>query len=156
MATPSAPVRAKPILVEILTYAPTQFFHCQHCEIVWQQIGAAGNDQPPRDAPVRPGEPNTGRDHSFGSTFHQEQLDSSIPEDLKKEYAALCDWVRETVDALNGRVVFKIIDVASMEGLLKAVRYRARRYPAFIVEGKEKYIGVNFEKAREIINKQLH
>ncbi len=120
----------KPILVEILAYAPTQFFHCQHCEFIWQQAGA-------------------------GARIHQEQLDSSIPQDLQKEYADLSEWVLNTVETLNGRVVFKVVDAASMEGLLKSVRYGARRYPAFIVDGKAKYIGTDFDQAKRLIDERL-
>jgi|SRR5581483_11298496 hypothetical protein len=131
MANSSTPtVQPKPVLVEILTYAPTQFFHCQHCEFVWQQVGT-------------------------GAALHQEQLDSSIPDNLKQEYSALSRWVRNTVATYGGRVVFKLIDAASLEGMLKSVRYRARRYPAFIVEGAEKYIGTDFEQVKALIDHRL-
>ncbi len=120
----------KPILVQILAYAPTQFFHCQHCELVWQQAGV-------------------------GARMHQEQLDSSIPQDLLKEYANLSNWVRAAVESYGGRVVFKIVDAASMEGLLKTVRYGARRYPAFIVDGQAKYIGTDFDQAKHLIDERI-
>lgn len=128
MSIPS--VQSKLVLVEILAYAPTQFFHCQHCELVWQQAGA-------------------------GAALHQEQLDSSIPDDLKREYAGLSAWVRETADAYCGRVVFKIIDAASLEGLVKSVRYRARRYPAFIIDGKARYVGADYAQVKPLIDHQL-
>ncbi len=120
----------KPILVQILAYAPTQFFHCQHCEFVWQQAG-------------------------IGARMHQEQLDSAIPQDLQKEYADLSDWVRAAVESYGGRVVFKVVDAASMEGLLKTVRYGARRYPAFIVDGQTKYIGTDFDQAQRLIDERI-
>ncbi len=120
----------KPLLVEILAYAPTQFFHCQHCEFVWQQAG-------------------------IGGRMHQEQLDSSIPPDLQKEYAELSNWVRAAVENYGERVVFKIVDAASMEGLLKSVRYRARRYPTLIVNGQAKYIGTDFDQARRLIDARI-
>lgn len=124
------PVQKKPILVQILAYAPTQFFHCQHCEVVWQQVGA-------------------------GEGIHKEQLESSIPQDLQKEYADLSDWVRETVETYGGRVVFKIIDAASMEGFLKSVRYGVHRYPAFVIDGKEKHSGTDFDQAKRLIDNRL-
>ena len=126
---PVKPTEPKPFLVEILAYAPTQFFHCQHCEFIWQQAGA-------------------------GARIHQEQLESSIPQDLQKEYAALAAWVRDTVETYEGRVVFKIIDAASMEGLLKSVRYGMRRYPAFVV-GKEKYVGTDFNHVKHLIDARV-
>ncbi len=126
----TTPIEQKPILVEILAYAPTQFFHCQHCEFVWQQAG-------------------------MGARMHQEQLESSIPQDLQKEYANLSAWVRSTVETYSGRVVFKVIDVASMEGLIKSVRYNARRYPAFIVDHQAKYIGTDFDQAKHLIDERI-
>lgn len=132
MANSSAPtVQLKPVRVEILAYAPTQFFHCQHCELVWQQTGA-------------------------GAAFHQEQLDSSIPENLRQEFALLSTWVRETVELYGGAVVFKLIDAASLEGLLKSVRYGAHHYPAFVVEGKDKYVGTDFEQVKRLIEEWTH
>ncbi len=131
MARPGTdPAQPEPILVQVLAYAPTQFFHCQHCEFVWQQVGA-------------------------GAPLHQEQLDSSIPQDLKKEYAALSDWIRAAVQDYGGRVVFRVIDVASTEGLLKSVRYGVRRYPAFVVDGQAKYIGTDFDQVRRLIDTRI-
>ncbi len=124
------PTEQKPILVEILAYAPTQFFHCQHCELVWQQAGV-------------------------GARLHQEQLESSIPQDLQKEYADISNWVRAAVELYGGRVVFKIVDAASMEGLVKSVRYNARHYPAIIVAGKAKYIGTDFAQAQRLIDERV-
>ncbi len=123
-------IKEKPLLVEILAYAPTQFFHCQHCEFVWQQAG-------------------------IGARMHQEQLEASIPQDLQKEYADLSDWVRATVETYAGRVVFKVIDAASMEGLIKSVRYNARRYPAFVVDRQAKYIGTDFDQAKRLIDERI-
>ncbi len=122
----------KPLLVEVLAYAPTQFFHCQHCELVWQQAGASATQE-----------------------FHKETLASSLPPEMQKEYADLSAWVLQTVETYGGRVLFKIIDAASFEGLLKSARYGTRRYPAFVVGGKGKYIGTNFDQARHVIDQQL-
>ncbi len=124
------PTQNKPVLVEILAYAPTQFFHCQHCELIWQQAGA-------------------------GQQFHQETLATSLPPEIQQEYADLAAWVLETVESYGGRVVFQVIDVTSFQGLLKSVRYGARHYPAFVVDGKEKYIGTEFDQAKHLIDQQL-
>ncbi len=122
----------KPLLVEVLAYAPTQYFHCQHCEIVFDQYDAPGVKK-----------------------FHEEAVQSSIPADLMKEYTQLSDWVMDAVERFGGRVVFKVIDAASVEGLLKAVRYGVRKYPAVVVEGKEKRTGTDFKQAEAIINQRL-
>jgi len=29
----------RPVRVEVITYTPTFFFHCQHCEITFREMG---------------------------------------------------------------------------------------------------------------------
>ncbi len=117
-------------MVEVLIYAPTMFFHCQHCEFVWQQTGTAPD-------------------------YRKEQLESAIPEDLKQEYQKLSDWVLSTAQAYGGRVIFKVIDAASIEGLYKSLRYRTRKFPAMIVDGRERILGLDFDRARMLIEQRL-
>lgn len=120
----------RPITVEVLAYAPVAFFHCLHCELIWEQAGV-------------------------GSSYRREQLESSIPDDLKQEYQQLSDWVRRMVEVYGSKLEFKIIDVASIEGWIKSVRYRVRTYPAVIVDGKEKTFGADWERATELIERRL-
>ena len=120
----------KPVIVELLVYAPTIFFHCQHCEFVWQQTGAAPN-------------------------YRDEQAESAIPDDLRQEYQRLSDWVLNAARAYGGRVIFKVIDAASVEGVYKSLRYGVRKYPAMIVDGKEKITGLDFDRAGALIDQRL-
>jgi len=106
----------KPLLVEIIAYAPTAYYHCTHCEVAWQEMGATNR-------------------------IHEEQLSSSLPEDLIKEYQVVSDWVREMFRVHCDRIVLKIIDAASVEGFYKSLKYRARRYPAVIVNEGPRFIG---------------
>ncbi len=56
---------AKPTSLQIITYAPTEFFHCQHCEVAWKQVG-------------------------LGDRFHAEQRNSGLlPPDLRTETVSL-------------------------------------------------------------------
>lgn len=121
---------SKTILVEVIAYAPTTFYHCQHCEFIWQQTEAS-------------------------AAFRQEQLDTSVPDDLKQDYQRLSDWVRNTVELYGDRVVFKVIDAASIEGVLKSVRYGVHHYPAIVVDGREKYIGSDFGRVKPLIDQRL-
>jgi len=121
---------AKAVQVEVIAYAPTAFYHCQHCELTFQEAG-------------------------FGQQIHKEQLAHALPEDLTQDYQALSDWVRALVEHYCGRVVVKVIDAASVEGFWKSLRYGVRRYPAVIVEGKEKCIGTDFAAARLLIERHL-
>jgi hypothetical protein len=120
----------KPITVEVLAYAPVVFFHCRHCEVVWQQTGTSRH-------------------------FHQEQVASSLPEDLKGQYQQLSDWVREIIAVYGDRVALRVIDAVSMEGWFKSVRYGVHKYPAVVIDGKEKIIDGCFEGATALIDRKL-
>lgn len=107
--------------VEILAYAPTEFYHCQHCEIVWGHLG-------------------------LGDRLHAEERKSALPADLQAEYAAISDWAVQAFDRYGTRLTVKVIDAASIEGLYKAVRHRARRFPSFIIDGRERIVGFDRER----------
>jgi hypothetical protein len=106
----------EPLLVEIIAYAPTAFYHCTHCEVAWREMGATNR-------------------------IHEEQVESSLPEDLLQEYQVVSDWVREMFRVHCDRIVLKVIDAASLEGVYKSLKYKARRYPAVIVNGASRFIG---------------
>jgi hypothetical protein len=122
--------RPQPIQVDVVAYAPVAFFHCIHCEFVWRTSAARTEDR-------------------------REPLDSSLPEDLRQLYQQLSDWVRRMVALHDGRLRFRIIDAVSIEGWLKSLRYGIRRYPAVIVDGHEKSIGSEFERATTLIERRL-
>jgi hypothetical protein len=121
----------EPLLVEILAYAPTAYYHCTHCEVAWQEMGKSNHT-------------------------HEEQLETSLPEDLMQEYQAVSDWVREIFRVHCDRVVLKVIDAASLEGFYKSLKYNARRYPAVIVGRQERFIGSRtLESASAEITRRL-
>ena len=122
----------KPLVVEVIAYAPTQFFHCQHCEFVFEAADVKGVQK-----------------------FHADTVQDSMPPEMLKEYQNLSDWVLDAVERYGGRVVFKVIDAASAEGLLKSVRYGVRKYPAVVINGKEKQIGSDFKAADALISRHL-
>ena len=107
---------SKPLLVEIIAYAPTAYYHCTHCEVAWQEMGKSNR-------------------------VHEEQLESSLPEDLMKEYQAVSDWVQEIFRVHCDAILLKVIDAASVEGFYKSLRYNTRRYPAVIVNRKTRFLG---------------
>jgi hypothetical protein len=104
------------LLVEIIAYAPTAYYHCTHCEVAWREMGV-------------------------DNRIHAEQLASSLPEDLIKEYQTVSDWVREMFRAHCDNILLKVIDAASIEGFYKSLKYKARRYPAIVVDGKSRFLG---------------
>jgi hypothetical protein len=107
--------------VEILAYAPTEFYHCQHCEVVWDHLGV-------------------------GRPIHAEQRAAGLPADLQAEYDAIASWVGDAQARYGSQVTFSVIDAASMEGLWKALRHRVRRFPAFILDGHERVLGFDRDR----------
>jgi hypothetical protein len=107
----------KSLLVEILAYAPTAFYHCMHCEVAFREMGKSNRVQ-------------------------QEQMESSLPVELAQEYQAISDWVREIFSVYGDGLNVKVIDAASIEGVMKSLRYKTRRFPAVIVDHNARFVGI--------------
>lgn len=118
-----------PLLVEVVAYAPTAFYHCTHCEVVWKETG-------------------------FSEGLHEEQVKHALPPDLMQDYQAVSDWVRHLLKTHCDWVMIRVIDAASLEGFWKSARYGLGRYPAVIVSGR-RFAGANFAEAEATINRQL-
>ena len=116
--------------LEILTYAPTEFFHCRHCEDVWDHVG-------------------------IGKRIHAEQRQSLLPPDLQREYAAISDWVLQAVERYGGRLSVKVVDAASVEGVWKSLRHRTRRFPAFILDVRERIAAFDRERLDQALAQRL-
>lgn len=119
-----------PLLVEIIAYAPTAYYHCTHCEVAWREIGVS-------------------------ERIHQEQVENSLPSDLLDEYQAISDWVREVFRQYCDQVIIKVIDAASPEGLFDSLRYRVHRYPVIILDHKARFASNNLQSAREEIGRLI-
>jgi hypothetical protein len=119
-----------PLQVEVLTYAPTEFFHCLHCEVVFQTVGV-------------------------GQSVHREQRAAAFPPDLQAEYDALASWVQGLVARHGGRVAVRVVDVASLEGVYKALRYRVRKFPTVVVDGRAHAAGGDFVALDRLVEERL-
>ncbi len=122
----------KPLLVEIITYAPTQYYQCRSCEFIMDQAEIAGV-----------------------KSFHTDTLETSMPAELLAEYRSLAAWLLRAARHYQGRVVFKVVDAASVEGIYKAVRYRVRALPAILLAGKARPLGLDFQQAEVWIEQTL-
>ena len=119
-----------PVTVNVITYAPTVFYHCQHCELTFQEMG-------------------------IGERLRRQEAAEALPEDLALDYQALSDWVRELVARYGPRIHVKVIDAASIEGVLASLRHRVFRYPAVVVDGTEKSVGADLRAAQPIIERRV-
>jgi hypothetical protein len=124
-ATPRRPVR-----VEVITYAPTIFTHCQHCEVAFGQTGV-------------------------GDRIRREQARESLPDDLRAEFAAVADWVHGLLGRHGRRIDVRLIDAASLQGVWKTLRHGTRRYPAVVVEGQERFVGGDLPLAEAEIERRV-
>lgn len=96
--------------VQIITYAPTVFYHCQHCEIAFSEVG-------------------------LGDRVHREQALAALPEDLRRDYEDLSAQIHQAVERFGNKVRVRVVDAASIEGVFKSLWFRAHNYPEMIVNG---------------------
>ena len=66
---------------------------------------------------------------------------NDYPEELKEEYLFLSAWIRELSQKYGSRILIRLIDVQSLQGVYKSLRFGIHRYPAFVVNNKKKYAG---------------
>jgi len=119
----------RPISLEIVTRVLTTFDHCRHCEIFFDEAG-------------------------LDKKFHQKEV-NEYPPDLKEEFAKLSDWIRELTRLYKHRLLIRLIDAQSFLGIYKSLRHRIRKYPTFIVEGKETYAGWDKNQLEVLLDKHI-
>jgi hypothetical protein len=69
------------------------------------------------------------------------QILNDYPEDLKEDYLFLSNWIRELSQKYRENILIRVIDVQSLQGVLKSIRHGIFRYPTFIIDKKKKYTG---------------
>jgi len=62
---------------------------------------------------------------------------------LLEEHQQLSALVVELIKRFRDGIVIHVIDPQSLPGIFKSIRYRVRKYPAFIIDGKELVVGWN-------------
>ena len=120
----------KPLTVEVITYAPTVFYHCQHCEVAFQEMG-------------------------LGERLRREEAAAALPDDLARDFQAWSDWIHRLLERYGPRVRVKVVDAASIEGVVESVRHRVGRYPTVILGGSEKRTGSDLAALDRLIEARL-
>jgi hypothetical protein len=118
------------VTVKVITYAPTVFSHCQHCEVAFGEVG-------------------------LGERIRREEAANALPDDLALDYARLSDWIRAIVDRHGVDIHVEVIDAASVEGVMASLRHRTWRFPAVIVDGKPVVTGTDYAAAEPAIARAL-
>jgi len=65
------------------------------------------------------------------------------------------DWVHGLLTRHGPRVRIDVLDAASIRGVLSSLRHRVGRYPAVIVDGQEKRIGLDFAALDPLIDRRV-
>jgi hypothetical protein len=120
----------RPVRVDIVTYAPTVFLHCQHCEVAFDQLGV-------------------------GSRLRNIEADESLPLDLQLDYLVLSEWVHNLHERHGPMVAIRVIDAASLQGVWTSWRHGVRSYPAVIVGGREKWVGQDYRELDPVIDRMV-
>jgi hypothetical protein len=120
----------RPVSVEVITYAPTVFSHCQHCEVAFGEMG-------------------------IGERLRRQEAAEALPDDLLRDYQALSDWVHRLLERHGSKVRVRVVDAASIEGFFRSLRHRVARYPAVIVDGRIKRTGGDLAALDPLIDRQV-
>ncbi len=129
--TATAVAPAPVVTVEVIAFAPTEFFHCQHCEIVWNELG-------------------------IGRRLHAEQRRAGLlPPELAAEYARIGDWVRGAAGRYGDRMRVRVVDAASIQGVVMTLRHRVRRFPSFVIDGRQRIAGFDQERLERAVAERL-
>lgn len=64
-----------------------------------------------------------------------------LPPEWQADFQRLTALIFSLADRYRGQIVIRVHDPRSLRGLIKAVRYRVRRYPTFVVAGRTRIAG---------------
>jgi len=106
-----------PVQVEVIMPLPEGWGVCLFCEMLAAQ---AGMDKGP----------------------HERGLDE-YPSEWLAEFRHFSEVMFDLSLRYGDTVIFRIFDPRSLQGLFKAIRYGIHRYPAFIIKGSRKFIGMD-------------
>lgn len=120
----------KPVSVQVITYAPTVFYHCQHCELTFKEMG-------------------------IGERLRRREAAEALPDDLTLEFQVVSDWVHGLLQRHGRRVRVDVLDAASIRGFLASLRHGVGRYPAVIVDGRDKKIGLDLAALDPLIDRKV-
>jgi len=119
----------KPILLEIVTRMITTLGQCRSCEVLFEGSG-------------------------LSKKVSQKEV-SEYPEDLVQESERLSNLLGQLKQLYRHRLVIRLIDAKSFVGVYKSLRHWVRRYPTFIVEGKETYTGWDETQLEALLDKYI-
>jgi hypothetical protein len=104
-----------PVSVDVLAILPEGWGLCNSCEVL---MARADLDQAP---------PDRGLDE--------------YPPEWQADFQRLSALIYDMSYRYGDRILIRIFDPRSWQGLIKALRHGVRRYPTFVVDGRTKIVG---------------
>ena len=108
-----------PVQLDVISPIPEGWGICLSCEML---MARANLDQSP----------------------HERGLDEYPPE-WRDEFQRLSETVFLLAERYGNSILIRLWDPRSLQGMFKSIRYGVRRYPTFIVEGRNKVTGWDTE-----------
>ena len=115
----------KQVLVEVICLAPEDWGLCNMCQTMMVQAG-------------------------IGANFSISNL-NDLPPEWKQELDAVSAWIFNTAKRYGAQVIFRIYDPRSLPGLLRSLRYGVHTYPAFIIAGRQRLLGVDVQQLDAVL-----
>ncbi|PKO23105.1 MAG: hypothetical protein CVU38_05915 [Chloroflexi bacterium HGW-Chloroflexi-1] len=107
----------RPVLVDVIAPMPEGWGLCTSCEML---IAQADLDRPPAERGL-----------------------DEYPPEWQADFRRLSALIFDLANRYGDRVLIRIYDPRSLQGLIKALRYGVRRYPTFVVAGREQVAGLD-------------
>lgn len=114
--------------VEVIAHVLGSMDHCSHCQVFLDGAGVGGK-------------------------VHQQDLDS-YPKEWMDDWKRLSDLIFSITERHAGKLVVKITDAQSPQGMWAAIRKGVRKYPTFILSG-EKCTGLDEGAVQGLIARHL-
>lgn len=112
------------VKIEFIGLMPTLYAHCQHCMQVM---------------------------HGTGLQPYSEQLEE-YPEEIKKVYFKVSELAQKIRNEFGERIAFDAIDTASPKGIWLTLKYRIKKTPCVIINGRKAFDYVpSYEELRNKI-----
>ncbi len=115
--------------VEVIAHVLGSMDHCSHCQVFLDGAGVGGR-------------------------IHQQDL-ASYPKEWMEEWNKLSDLIYDITEKHAGKLIVKITDAQSPQGLWAAIRKGVRKHPTFIVSG-DKYTGLDEDEVMGLISRHLN
>lgn len=78
----------------------------------------------------------------------------AFPPEWQADFHRLSDFILDFSQKYQQQIQIRIFDPRSLQGMGKAIRHRIHTYPAFIVSGKKKVVGLDQNRLAEFLKEE--